>query len=163
VLEVLDYSSVTKIPGTPDFPKGVINLRGRVILVVDLHALFRMKQVGKTLNPCIVVMEMTLDGETIPIGGQADSVTEVFQLKPEDIEPPPRIGTGFATEFISGIGKRDSEFVIILDVERVFRAGGSLLPSRKSNGGPPGEELTTSLLGLDNLNDILTVRKPLKN
>jgi purine-binding chemotaxis protein CheW len=122
VREVLDFTAVTKIPRTPDFMSGVINLRGSVVPVVDLRLCFEMSRTEKTVNTCIVVVEMLLEGESTVIGALADSVEEVIDLEPDQIQPPPRIGTQIRTDFIKGMGKRDSQFIMILDIDRVFSA-----------------------------------------
>ena len=122
VWEVLDFTAVTKIPRTPDFMSGVINLRGSVVPVVDLRLCFAMSKTEKTVNTCIVVVEMLLDGESTIIGALADSVEEVIDLEPDQIQPAPRIGTQIRTDFIQGMGKRDSQFIMILDIDRVFSA-----------------------------------------
>jgi purine-binding chemotaxis protein CheW len=120
VREVLDFTNITKIPRTPDFMSGVINLRGNVVPVVDLRLCFEMSKTVKTVNTCIVVVEMLVDGESNVIGALADSVEEVIDLEPENIQPPPRIGTKIRTDFIKGMGKRDAQLIMILDIDRVF-------------------------------------------
>ncbi len=122
VREVLDFTSVTRVPRTPEFMRGVINLRGSVVPVVDLRLTFGMTSTQKTVNTCIVVVEVTLDGETVIVGALADSVEEVIDLEPDQIEPPPTIGASVRTEFIQGIGKREAGFLIILDIDGVFSA-----------------------------------------
>lgn len=122
VREVLDFTTITKIPRTPDFMSGVINLRGNVVPVVDLRLCFEMSKTEKTVNTCIVVVEMVLEGESTVIGALADSVEEVIDLEPDQIQPPPRIGTQIRTDFIKGMGKRDAQFILILDIDRVFSA-----------------------------------------
>jgi len=122
VREVLDFTSITKIPRTPEFMSGVINLRGNVVPVVDLRLCFEMSKTEKTVNTCVVVVEMLLDGEPTVIGALADSVEEVIDLEPEQIEPAPKIGTQIRTDFIKGMGKRDSQFIMILDIDRIFSA-----------------------------------------
>ena len=122
VREVLDFTAITKIPRTPDFMSGVINLRGNVVPVVDLRLCFEMSKTEKTVNTCIVVVEMLLDGDLTMIGALADSVEEVIDLAPDEIEPAPKIGTQIRTDFIKGMGKRDSQFIMILDMDRVFSA-----------------------------------------
>src|ERR1700742_2052797 len=92
VREVLDLTNITAIPRTPEFMSGVINLRGSVVPVVEVQ----------------------LDGEATVIGALADSVEEVIDLEPDQIQPAPRIGTQIRTDFIRGMGKRDSQFIMIL-------------------------------------------------
>jgi purine-binding chemotaxis protein CheW len=101
---------------------GVINLRGNVVPVVDLRLCFEMSKTEKTVNTCVVVVEMLLDGEPTIIGALADSVEEVIDLEPDQIEPAPKIGTQIRTDFIKGMGKRDSQFIMILDIDRIFSA-----------------------------------------
>jgi len=122
VREILELAQITKIPRTPDFMRGVINVRGNVVPVVDMRVKFGMPRTEDTVDTCIIVMEVDLEGEDTVIGALADSVQEVFDLAPENIEPAPRIGMRLSTEFIRGIGKRDEDFVIILDTARIFSA-----------------------------------------
>jgi len=120
VREILDCVKITKVPQTPDFMCGVINLRGSVVSVVDMNLKFGMSKTEKTVNTCIVVVEVTIDGSTTVIGALVDSVQEVFEIEPQNIEPAPKIGTKLKTEFIKGMGKRDDDFIIILDIDLVF-------------------------------------------
>jgi purine-binding chemotaxis protein CheW len=122
VREVLDLTAITAIPRTPPFMAGVINLRGTVVPVVDFRLCFGMSKTENTRNTCIVVVEVMLDGEATVIGALADSVEEVIDLEPDQIEAAPRIGTQVRTDFIRGMGKRDAEFIMILDIDRVFSA-----------------------------------------
>lgn len=120
VREVLDFTSVTKVPRTPDFMRGVINLRGSVVPVVDMRLKFGMSRTEQTVNTCIIIVEVNIDGERLILGALADSVQEVIELEAGQIEPPPRIGTRLNTEFIKGMGKRDEQFIILLEIDRIF-------------------------------------------
>lgn len=120
IREILDFTSVTKVPKTPEFMRGVINLRGSVVPVVDMNLKFGMPKTEKTVNTCIIVMEMDLDGETIVLGSLADAVQEVLELEPDQIEPAPKIGTKLNTEFIKGMGKHDEQFIMILEINKIF-------------------------------------------
>ncbi len=120
VREVLDFTAITKVPRTPDFMRGVINLRGNVVPVVDMRLKFGMTGTERTLNTCIIIVEIDLDGEKTVLGALADSVQEVIDLGREDVEPPPKMGTRLKTEFIEGMGKREDHFIIILDIDKVF-------------------------------------------
>jgi purine-binding chemotaxis protein CheW len=122
VREVLDFTPVTKVPQTPDFMLGVINLRGSVVPVMDLRLKFGLSRTVRTVNTCIIITEIEVDGETFLVGALADSVREVLELEREQIEPPPRIGTRLKTKFIKGMGKREGEFIIIIDIDQVFSA-----------------------------------------
>ena len=120
VREVLDFTTITKVPRTPEYMRGVINLRGSVVPVVDLHLKFGLAQTEKTVNTCIIIVEISMEGEITVLGALADSVQEVVELEPEQIEPAPKIGTKLNTEFIKGMGKREEEFIILLDIDKVF-------------------------------------------
>lgn len=138
VREVLDFTTITKIPRTPEFMRGVINLRGSVVPVADLRLCFAMSRTEKTVNTCIIVVEVVLDHETAVIGALADSVEEVIDLEPDQIQPAPRIGTHIRTDFIRGMGKRDGQFVMILEIDRVFSAE-ELGALADPAAGPAGE------------------------
>jgi purine-binding chemotaxis protein CheW len=120
VREILEYTSLTKVPQTPDFMRGVINLRGSVVPVIDLRLKFGMSETEQTVNTCIIVTEVEMADETILLGALADSVQEVNEMEPGQIEAAPHIGTRLNTDFIKGMGKRDNNFVMILDIDKVF-------------------------------------------
>lgn len=120
VREVLEYRAVTKVPRTPDFMRGVINLRGNVVPVVDPRLQFGMQQAEPTIDTCIVIVEVRIDDESTLLGAIADSVQEVIDLDASQLEPPPRLGTRVHTDFIRAMGKHNDGFVIILDMDRVF-------------------------------------------
>ncbi|ABQ27163.1 chemotaxis protein CheW [Geotalea uraniireducens] len=122
VREILDSPTVTKVPQTPEYMRGVINLRGSVVPVIDLRLKFGMAETEKTVNTCIIVVEIAVEGELIILGALADSVQEVIDLEPEQIEPAPRIGTKLNTDFILGMGKHNEQFIMILDIDKVFSA-----------------------------------------
>ncbi len=122
VREVLDVISVTRVPQTPAFMLGVINLRGSVVPVVDLRRKFGLPLAEKSRDSCIIVLEIALEGEVTVIGALADAVEEVLDLDQDQIEPAPKLGTRLKTEFILGMGKRGEGFVILLDMDRVFSA-----------------------------------------
>ncbi len=120
VREVLDLITITKVPRAPEFMRGVINVRGSVVPVVDLRLKFGLPKTETGMDTRIIVMDLFLDGETAVIGALADAVHEVMELNSTLIEPPPKIGMRWRTEFIQGIGKHDGQFIIILDIDRVF-------------------------------------------
>jgi purine-binding chemotaxis protein CheW len=125
--EILDFTPVTRVPQTPKFMLGVINLRGRVVPVIDMRLKFGLPAAGQTVDTCIIVMEIDIDGELAVVGALADSVQEVLELESDQIEPPPRIGTRLKTEFIRGMGNLGEHFIIILDIDQVFSAEEILL------------------------------------
>jgi purine-binding chemotaxis protein CheW len=122
VREVLELTSITKIPRTPGFMCGVINLRGHAVPVMDMRLKFGMPAAENTVDTCIIIVEVDFEGERIIMGGKVDSVREVFDLTSEHIEAAPRMGTSINTDYIKGIGKQDDSFVIILDIGKVFSA-----------------------------------------
>lgn len=122
IREILELTSITKVPQTPEFMRGVINLRGSVVPVIDLRLNFGMTCTEQTVNTCIIVVEVSLDGEVVVLGALADSVQEVVEMEPDKIEPAPHLGTKLNTAFIKGMGKIDNDFVMILDIDKVFAA-----------------------------------------
>lgn len=120
VREILEWTTITKVPQTPDYMCGVINLRGTVVPVLDLRLKFGMSATARTVNTCIIVVEVSGGEDTIVLGALADSVQEVIDLEPSQIEPAPRIGTRLNGEFIEGMGKQNEKFVMILDMDKVF-------------------------------------------
>ena len=143
VREVLDFTTITEIPRTPDFMSGVINLRGSVVPVVDLRLCLEMSKTEKTRNTCIVVVEVVLDNESTVIGVLADSVEEVIDLEPDQIQPAPRIGPTSAPISSRAWGKREAQFIMILDIDRVFSAEElSAVRSRKTAKRGGGDWLT---------------------
>ena len=120
VREVIEIVSVTRIPKTPPFMRGVINLRGHAVPVVDLRIKFDMPQVNDTVNTCIIIVDVEVDGENCFMGAIVDSVREVFEMTSDQINPPPRMGTSIRTDFIRGMGEQNDEFIMILDIDKVF-------------------------------------------
>jgi purine-binding chemotaxis protein CheW len=120
VKEIIEYGSLTEIPMMPAFIRGVINLRGAVVPVIDLAARFggRATEVGR--RTCIVIVEMQQEEGRHDIGIMVDAVSEVLEIAAADIEPPPAFGAKIRADFIAGMGKVNSKFVIILDIMRVL-------------------------------------------
>jgi purine-binding chemotaxis protein CheW len=108
------------VPTAPACMRGVVNVRGQATPVVDLRLRFGLPQGTDTVHTRIIVMELQLDGEVTVLGGIADSVHEVIELDSGDIDAPPRIAMRWRTEFIQGMGRRGDDFIIILDVNKVF-------------------------------------------
>jgi purine-binding chemotaxis protein CheW len=139
VREVLDFTDITRVPRTPDFMRGVINLRGSVVPVVDLRLKFGLPVTEKTVNTCIIIVEVDVDDEMIVLGVLADSVQEVLDLDPGHIEPAPKIGTRLNTEFIKGMGKQKDRFIIILDIDKVFSTN-ELVQVQETQTGPTADQ-----------------------
>ncbi len=120
VREVLELTPITRIPRTPKFMRGVINLRGHAVPVVDMRLKFGMSKTEDTINTCIIIVEVLFDGDSTVMGALADSVREVIELTEDMIEEPPRMGTTIKTDFIRGMGKQGEDFVIILDINKIL-------------------------------------------
>ncbi len=122
VREVLDYTKITRIPSMPDFMRGVMNLRGSVVPVMDMKQKFGQGKTGQEDNTCIIIVETNVSGESIVIGALADSVEEVISLNEEQIEPPPDFGLRLSSRFIKGMGQIEEQFIIIIDVDHFVSA-----------------------------------------
>jgi len=123
VREVLEYTEVRKVPKTPEYMQGVINLRGSVVPVIDLRMQFGMETGEVTIDTCIIITEVNIDGYITVLGALADSVQEVIDLHPEQMEPAPSLGARVDNRFIHGMGKTaDDKFIIILNMDKVFSA-----------------------------------------
>ncbi len=118
--EILSVTPVTKVPQTPEYLLGVINLRGQVVPVIDMRLKLGLPVTAETEDTCVIVVEVQIDGESIIVGALADAVREVLEIRSDQIEPPPRLGTRLKTEFITGMGKVDEQFLILLNIDRVF-------------------------------------------
>ena len=121
VKEILEYDTLTRVPSAPPAVRGVINLRGSVVPVLDLALLFGLPATAVTKRSCVVIVEVRVDGQELVMGILADAVNQVIELAPETIEPPPAFGSRVRVEFLVGMGKMDSrKFVLILDIDRLL-------------------------------------------
>lgn len=120
VREILDLTDITRVPQTPDYMLGVINLRGHVVPVIDLRLRFGLEAAERTRDTCIIVMEIQIDSEQVVVGAMVDAVEEVLDMAAADIEAAPRLGAQINVDFIRGVGKRAEQFVMILDIDRLF-------------------------------------------
>ncbi len=123
VREIIQHGAMTAVPLMPDFVRGVINLRGAVVPVIDLHARFGRPAARVGKKTCIVIFDSLRDGERVELGLMVDAVSEVIDIAATHIEPPPNFGAAVKREFISGMGKAGERFVIILDADRAFDVG----------------------------------------
>ncbi|MBF0159601.1 MAG: chemotaxis protein CheW [Magnetococcales bacterium] len=120
IKEVLEYKPLTKIPNTPEFMRGIINLRGNVVPVIDMRMKLGMSEVERTVNTCIIIVEVEARAGMAIFGAIVDSVREVMDLEPNQVEPAPRIGTSLNTDFIRGMGKKGDQFIILLNTNNIF-------------------------------------------
>ena len=119
VREILEFVKITAVPGAPEHLKGIINVRGSVVPVINLHCRLRLTESERGINSRIIVTELPMGDESIILGIIADAVKEVIDLREEDIDPPPRIGNRYNT-LTRGIANRENSFIIILDVENII-------------------------------------------
>jgi purine-binding chemotaxis protein CheW len=120
VREIIGFMDITAVPRTPDYVRGVINLRGQVISVIDLRAKFGMAMAERTEHTCIIVVEMIQEGRKLSTGIIVDRVSEVLNIAAENVEDAPAFGCGVKTDFIVGMGKIGSSVKILLDIDRVL-------------------------------------------
>ena len=143
VREIIEYRAPTPVPMMPGFLRGIINLRGRVVPVIDLSVRFGREAKAVTRRTCIVILEITSAGEQQAIGVVVDSVSEVLEIADADIEPTPSFGAKLRSDFIQGMGKIGEKFVILLDIDHVLSIdelamlddiGGAGSPARAAEG-----------------------------
>ena len=120
IKEVLEIIDITRVPRMPDFMRGVINLRGNVVPVIDMGLKFGQGEIKKSVDTCIVVLEIEIENDLITLGALVDGVHEVLEINDPEIEPAPKIGTSLDTEFIKGMGKKENDLIIILDIDNIF-------------------------------------------
>lgn len=120
VREILEFVKVTRMPDAPHFMRGIINVRGGIVPVIDLRLKFGMEPTEQKPTTRIVVMEIESEGGKLVIGSLADSVKEVIELTPDQVDPPPEIGSHWKREYIKGIAKYKDEFIMLLDIEKLF-------------------------------------------
>lgn len=132
IKEILEYGQLTSVPMMPAFVRGVINLRGAVVPVIDLSARFGRHNAEVTRRSCIVIIEADSDGNTQDIGLMVDSVSAVLEIARSEIEPPPAFGAKIRADFISGMAKVNGAFVIVLNVDQVLSVDEMTLLSEAS-------------------------------
>ncbi len=137
VREILEYDTVTRVPGTPRCVRGVFNLRGSVVPVVDLALKFGLPEREVTKRTCIVVVEVDLDGQRTVMGVIADAVSQVLDLGQGDVVPPPAFGTRVAMDHLLGMAKAGKKFILLLDIDRVLSVD-ELMEVTKLQAARPG-------------------------
>ncbi len=128
VREIIDDKNITKIPRMPSFMRGVINIRGHAVPVIDLRLKFGMSKTVMDIDTCVIITEVDLRHdskdnsaeELAVVGTLADSVQEVVEIPPDDIAPPPRLGAAISTRFIKGMAQQNNRFIIVLDIDAIF-------------------------------------------
>jgi purine-binding chemotaxis protein CheW len=120
VLTILEMKPITKVPNSPEYLRGVINLRGNVLPVIDMRIKFGMSATEFTTNTCIIVLSVEIEGETIQLGILVDSVDSVIEIKDTEIEESPTIGTKYKVEFIQGMYHLEDGFIMLLNIDLIF-------------------------------------------
>lgn len=120
VLNILEMTKITKVPKSPEYMKGVINLRGTVLPLIDTRIKFGMTPTEFSTNTCILVLDVDLEGESVHVGALVDSVQEVLEIDEKEMEPPPSIGNKYKSEFIVGMAKNGEEFIMVLNMDLIF-------------------------------------------
>ncbi|MFZ4624337.1 MAG: chemotaxis protein CheW [Rhodoferax sp.] len=120
VREIIQFNAMTIVPLMPEFVRGVINLRGAVVPVIDLKSRFGRPQAQMGKKTCVIIFDVGPEGDKVELGLLVDAVSEVIDIGPSQIEPPPQFGTTIQREFIHGLGKVGSEFIVILEPERAL-------------------------------------------
>jgi len=120
IKEIIEYGNITEVPRMPEFIRGVINLRGSVVPVIDLGARFGKQATDITRRTCIVIIEVANGEETQDVGVMVDAVNEVLEISASEIEPAPSFGANIRADFIDGMGKINGKFVIILNIHQVL-------------------------------------------
>lgn len=123
VQEIIGMQSITRIPRTPDYVRGVINLRGKVIPVIDLRLRFAMEEAEVSRKTCIIVVQVSKEESSITMGIVVDEVSEVLEISADQIEPAPAFGTQVETSFVLGIAKTEDAVKILLDIDRIMTEG----------------------------------------
>ena len=121
VLSILELKPITKVPHAPEYMRGVINLRGNVLPIIDMRVKLGMEKIEATLNTCIIVLNVEIDNEEVMLGILVDSVKDILQIDENSIEPSPSIGTYYKVEFLKGLWRdSDDTFIMILNVDLIF-------------------------------------------
>jgi purine-binding chemotaxis protein CheW len=134
VREILRYEEITRVPTAPASVRGVLNLRGKVVPVVDLAVRFGLAATETTRKTCIVIVEVAQEGEALVMGILADAVSQVVDLQPGEIEPPPVFGTRVRIEYLRGLARAGSRFALLLDLERLLGTEDALSGVASSEG-----------------------------
>jgi purine-binding chemotaxis protein CheW len=132
VREIIQHAAMTVVPLMPNFVRGVINLRGAVVPVIDLQSRFGRATTVVGKKTCIVIFDASSEGEKVELGLMVDSVSEVIDILPDQIEPPPHFGTSIQRDFIRGMGKVDGEFIVILEPARALNIDDMALLAEKA-------------------------------
>jgi purine-binding chemotaxis protein CheW len=122
VLNILEMCKVTEVPRAPEYMKGIINLRGTVLPIIDLRQKLGMSPTEKTANTCIIVLDINIGEESVLVGAIVDAVSAVLEFEKSELLPPPNIGSKYRSEFIVGVANINETFIMVLDMDAIFSA-----------------------------------------
>ncbi|MEM9829135.1 MAG: chemotaxis protein CheW [Bacteroidota bacterium] len=122
VLEIIEVPKITRVPQAPEFMRGVINLRGRVLPVIDTRIKFGMPGIEDTVDTCIVVLNVEVDNQEIVLGALVDAIQAVLDIEDQEIQDPPAFQSGYQSDLMTGMVKRDDNFILMLDMDKVFNS-----------------------------------------
>jgi purine-binding chemotaxis protein CheW len=152
VKEIVEYGAITVVPNTPGWIRGVTNLRGSVVPVIDLAVKFALPASRITKFSCIIITEVMSEGEMLTLGVLADSVSQVLDLAEDDVEDPPPFGTRVKLEYLFGMGRIDQKFCLILDIDKVLSTDELLAVAESTDAGPVTENGPTAMDGRTQVN-----------
>jgi purine-binding chemotaxis protein CheW len=140
--EVIEFSHVTPIPKTPPWIRGILNLRGSVLPVLDLKQKLGMGATERSRDVCVLILDLEIDGESTLVGVLADAVREVIEVESSAVEPPPKFGSRLSTEYIRGVCRRNDDLIIVLDVAKIFAASELELAQQEADAAEQSAEPT---------------------
>ncbi len=147
VLKILEMQKITEVPKAPEFMKGVINLRGNVLPIIDARLKFGMKQTAYTEKTCILVLSIEIDKDKVEVGAIVDAVLDVIEYQKENIKPAPSLGSKYKTDFIEGVMKLDNNFVMVLNMDAAFSTEDIIhLPNKTENPETENKEQDSDVI-----------------
>jgi purine-binding chemotaxis protein CheW len=145
VTDIIECGVVTRVPGTPLWIRGVHNLRGTVVPVIDLAIKFGLPATEITRRTCVVIVELRIDDEAVVMGVMADSVHQVVDFTPEQIQPAPSFGPRIRASYLLGMASSNNKFVLMLDIDRIFSSDEILAVGSTAASDVPAEELANAV------------------
>jgi len=151
VTEIIECTMLTKVPGTPAWIRGVLNLRGAVVPVVDLATKFGLGPTAVTRRTCVIIVELLVDGERLMMGVMADWVRQVIELGPTEIQSAPSFGPKVRVDCILGMGVNNGKFVVLLDIDRILSSTEVLAASTATSGAEAAEVISSQAIVVDSV------------
>lgn len=140
VIEILEVPQITKIPRSPAYMAGIINLRGKVLPLVDTRVKFGLEPIKYTISTCIIVIEINVEGDILQVGTLVDEVLEVIEIEKSQIQPSPSIEANYNLDFIEGMFRKDEHFIMLLNLDKVFSVQDYSYMQQNKNETPEAQE-----------------------